>query len=236
MAMSATARKSTAREVRDLVLSSRDRIWRADEFTGPGSAVSCELRRLASAGELRRIRRGLYWRGHATRFGMSTPDEGAALRSVLPAGEAIGATGWHAANLLGLSTQVSPVEALAVTRRPPAGFKRLKLVDRSGRTGRRTANLSGLEVTVLEALEGWEAHVELPARDAQRRFVELLSRDDVRIDALVSASSTEPPAVRERLRAVLIASGHEGEAARVARARGESSRRRALGPVGLKAP
>lgn len=39
------------------------------------------------------------------------------------AGEAIGATGWNATNLLGLSTQVSPAEALAVTHRRPEGLR-----------------------------------------------------------------------------------------------------------------
>jgi hypothetical protein len=221
-------RQSTAREVRRRILGSRDRIWRVEEFDGSVDAVQSELRRLVKAGELEHLRRGVYWRGHRTRFGMTVASETQALRKVLGHQVAIGATGWHATNLLGLSTQVSPVEMLAITARPPAGFSHLKLVDRSRRVERREQRLNDLEITVLEALEGWDRYVEEPSERASARFRALLGRDNVRIERLVSAAKSEPAVVRERLRQVLEDGGWSAEADRIPRARSRAAKDRAL--------
>jgi hypothetical protein len=210
------------------VLGSRGRIWRVEDFAGTPKAVNNELRRLVERGELQRVRRGVYWRGRLSRFGMHSVDEAEAVQTVVGADEAIGATGWHATNILGLSTQVSPIESLAVTHRVPEGLSRVKVVSRTARTGRRKAGLSGLEVTVLEALEGWDRYVEVGPADAVRRFGQVLRRPDVRVAKLITASTTEPPVVRERLRAVLAETGHEAEAQRIPRARDQRTREKAL--------
>jgi len=221
-------KQSTAQEVRRRVLVSRDRIWRIEELDGSVDGVQSELRRLVKAGELEHLRRGVYWRGHKTRFGMTAASEVQALRKVLGRHVAIGAAGWHATNLLGLSTQISPVEVLAVTARPPAGFAHLKLIDRSRRVERREQRLTDLEITILEALEGWDRYVEESSEQARARFRDLLEREDVRIDKLVSATKSEPAVVRERLRQVLADGGWSSEADRVPRARSRSARDRAL--------
>ncbi len=223
-----TPSESEAQRVRDRVLGSQERIWLIEDFEGTPKAVNNELRRLVERGELQRVRRGVYWRGRPSRFGMHGADDGRAVQSVIGADEAVGATGWNATNLLGLSTQIAPSDELAVTHRVPTGLEHVKLSSRAARTGRRKAQLTGLEVTLLEALEGWERYVELRPVDAIRRFGEILSRSDVRIDKLVEASATEPPAVRERLRAVLIETGHARAAERVRRARDQRTRDRAL--------
>jgi hypothetical protein len=159
---------------------------------------------------------------------MAPASEGSALRKLLGRNTAIGAGGWHAANLLGLSAQVSPIEVLAITARPPSGFEHLKLIDRSGRVGRRDQRLSALEVTILEALEGWETYVEAAAEQALTRFRDLLTRDDVRVAKLIAAAGSEPAVVRERLRQVLLFAGMDSEADRIRRARSSKARRRAL--------
>lgn len=225
-------RPSTALQVRNRVLDSGERVWRIEDFDGPVSAVSNELRRLVARGELRRVRRGVYWRGRRGRFGMSAPPQGDALRAIVGPDEAVGATGWHATNLLGLSTQVAPVEAVAVTHRTPAGLPRLKVVSRAARSGRRTAKLGGLEVTLLEVLDGWDRYVEADAATVLDRLGALLTRPDVRVTRLVQASATEPAAVRERLREVLRSAGHERQAARVPPARDPRTRQRALRVLG----
>jgi hypothetical protein len=84
------------------------------------------------------------------------------------------------------------------------------------------------EVTILEALDGWDRYVELDRRAAMKRFIQLLGTPEVRIDRLVRASSTESPRVRERLRAVLSAGGWADEAGEVQAARSRSSREGAL--------
>lgn len=220
--------QSMARSVRKRVLASRERIWRNEDFDGSADAIQAELRRLVKAGELEHVRRGVYWRGRRSRFGMTHASEGSALRKLLGKEAAIGAAGWYAANLLGLSTQVSPIEVLAVSVRPPAGFSQLRLVDRSGRRGRRDQRLNDLEVTFLEALEGWEDYVEEPPQRALTRFLGLLEQDEVRVSKLVRAAASEPAVVRERLRQVLRSAGNTIDADRVPGARSDKARRRAL--------
>jgi len=219
---------STAERVRRQVLRGGNRLWRVEDFDGPPSAVNNELRRLVARGELERVRRGVYWRGPKSRFGMVAPPQGEAVQAVVGADEALGATGWYAANLLGLSTQVSPVEAVAVTHRTPDGLRNVKVSSRAARSGRRNARLNGLEVTFLEALEGWDRYIEADAATALRRFAELLSSREIRVERLIKASRTEPPAVRERLRAVLRHVGRDRDAARVPPARDPRTRERAL--------
>ena len=229
-----TKNRSVAEQVRRRVLASRDRAWRVEDFEdleepeGSASAVNNELRRLVARGDLTRVRRGVYWRGRKSRFGMLAAPAADALRKSVGDNEAVGATGWHATNLLGLSTQVSPVETFAVSHRVPEGLTKVKVASRAARRGRRDARLNGMEVTLLEALEGWERYVEVDSETALKRFAQLLNRDDVRVDRLVGASPTEPAAVRERLRAVLRHAGHAEAAERVRRARDPRTRERAL--------
>lgn len=221
---------SVAESVRRRVVRSRDRFWHNDDFEGDAKAVDMALSRLAADGELERIRRGVYWRGRKTRFGMSLPSPIAAVRSVLGPGEAVGAAEWYAANLLGLSTQVSPVPVVAVSQRIPTGFDRIRLVDRSSRTGRTRHRLSETDVTVLEAIDGWDRYVELDPTSAVARFT-LVLQTDASVQRIVAASSTEPPRVRQRLRWLLEATGDAAAAAKVAPARSAAVRIAALAVV-----
>lgn len=226
---------SVAEQVRHRVLSSGERIWSVEDFAGSPAAVNSELRRLLARGELAHVRRGIYWHGKRSRFGMIGAPRSAAVHKLLRGREAIGATGWQAAKALGLSTQVSAVETLASTGRPPTGLDGVRIVSRAGRSGRREAKLNALEVTILEALEGWERYVEVDGPAALARFADVLARDEVRVDRLVAASRTEPAAVRERLRAVLRHAGYEAEASQVPAARDPRTRARALRTIGLQA-
>jgi hypothetical protein len=92
---------------------------------------------------------------------MAVPLAVEAVREIVGDSEAIGAAGWYATSVLGLSTQVSPTPVVAVTQRPPTGLRGVRLVNRASRVGRRRAKLNEIEVTLLEALEGWDRYVEL---------------------------------------------------------------------------
>lgn len=109
------------------VRRSGERLWRIEDFDGSPSAVNNELRRMVARGELMRVRRGVYWHGRRSRFGMIGASQGAAVQKLLGPHEAIGATGWQASKLLGLSTQVSPIEALAVTHRGVQGLENVRM-------------------------------------------------------------------------------------------------------------
>ncbi|MFI5035583.1 MAG: DUF6088 family protein [Acidimicrobiales bacterium] len=219
--------KSVAEGIRERIKRSSDRFWSVSDFEGGPSAVKTELARLVKTGELQRVRRGVYWRGRHTRFGVAGAPPVQAVRELISDREAVGAAGWYATNLLGLSTQVSPEPVVAVTRRPPTGLKSIRVIDRSNRTGRREERLNETEVTVLEALEAWDRNVELDHATALSSFVAILGREEVRVDRLARAASTESSRVRERLRAVLTAGGWHDEAARIEGARSPSSRARA---------
>lgn len=223
-----TQTTSVAAAIRSRVIHSGERLWRVEDFGGSPAAANSELRRLVERGELVRVRRGMYWRGRRSRFGMTGVSPGEVLRRQLGPDEAVGATGWHATKLLGLSTQMAPVEMLAVTRRRPEGVPGVRIVSRAARSGRRRARLNDLEITFLEALEGWDRYVEADAQTALARFGELLDSGAARVDPLVRASETEPAVVRERLRAVLAHSGYDRQAERVRAARDPRTRERAL--------
>ncbi|WP_196189070.1 hypothetical protein [Conexibacter sp. W3-3-2] len=143
--------------------------------------------------------------------------------------EAIGAAEWSATNALGLSTQVPRQLTLAISTRSPRNLPRdVKVVRRDARRGRRTLGLNEAEVTLLEALDAWDRYVEVPADEALDCFARALRSREVRLDRVVRASATEPPAVRERLRAVLQYAGHTHAAGRVPRARDKRTADKAL--------
>lgn len=220
--------ESVARKVRRRVLASRDRFWQSDDFGVASRAATDELRRLVAQGELTRVRRGLYWRGQQTRFGPRPASRRDAVDAIVERRDAVGPAGWNATNLLGLSTQVPATEILATPHRAPEGLDGIRWVDRRQRTARRTARLNGLEVALLETLDGWERYVEVDADDALRRLVSLVGDDRVRVDRLVRASQTEPARVRERLRAVLEGAGLDDDAEAIERAHDPRTRARAL--------
>lgn len=226
--------RSVANKVRRQVTRSRDRFWRGEDFEGDAKAVDMALSRLVVDGEIERVRRGVYWRGSKTRFGMTVAPSIKAVREIIGDQEAVGAAEWYATNLLGLSTQVSPVPVIAVSKRTPTGIADIRLVNRASRTARREARLNDVEVTILEALEGWDKYVEVDADTATDLFLGALERDDVRVGRLVTASRTESPRVRERLRYLLQLAGHPADAARIASARSQSAREHALSVVGSR--
>jgi hypothetical protein len=222
-----TESESVARKVRRRVLASSDRFWRISDFSEASRATTDELRRLVAQGELTRVRRGLYWRGHQTRFGLRPADRSDAVDAIVKRRDAVGPAGWNATNLLGLSSQVPAAEILAMSHRPPEGLDGIRWVDRRHRTARRTARLNGLEVALLETLDGWERYVEVDADDALQRLVRVVGDERVRVDRLVRASRTEPARVRERLRAVLRGAGLNEAADEIEPARDARTRARA---------
>lgn len=200
---------SQASQVAGAVLRARRRFFRIGDFEGSRAAVDRELCRLVAAGELRRIRNGLYWRGPKTMLGIAPPalDE---LLEELVGGCAYGPAGLSAANAFGLTSQVPGRDEIAVTGRPPRDLPTVRFVQRSGRRGRQSARLRPEEVGFLEILHDFEDVVEDPS-SALRRLSFLLEEGTVRRDALLAASQTEPPRVR---RAVRHLAEHDLEAVR----------------------
>ena len=215
---------SVAPEVRKRVLASRDRFWRPEDFEGSPDAVAQALSRLARSGEVRRVRRGLYWRGAPTRLGMAPPPPGR-LADAVAGGAGSGPAGWSAALALGLSTQVARREAVAVPGRSPRSLGSVHYVSRAASTKRRDERLRPAEVALLEVLRDWDGLVELSAANAIERIERLADSGAVRLDRVARASETEPPRVRQRLRHLLVALGRPEMTDVVRPARSESVRR-----------
>lgn len=221
--MSLVSGVSIVPTVRKRVLRSRDRFWRPEDFGGSPDAVTQALSRLARAGELRRVRRGLYWRGAPTRLGMAPPPPERL------AGEVIGATGtgpagWSAALVLGLSTQVPRHETIAVPGRAPRSPGIVRFVSRAASVKRRDERLRPAEIALLEVLRDWNALVEIRTDEAVERIADLAENGSLRFERIVRASSTEPPRVRERLRRLLDTLGRSTDAEAVRPARSDSVR------------
>lgn len=214
---------STAAEVRGRVLRSRERFWRPEDFDGSPEAVTRALSRLERAGELRRMRRGLYWRGSSTRLGMAPPPSGRLAGEVVR-GPGTGPAGWSASLALGLSTQVGRREAVAVPGRPPLSPISVHFVSRAASTKRRVERLRPSEVALLEVLRDWDRLVEVSTPEAVSRIGRFADEGEVRLDRLTRASSSEPPRTRERLRRLLKALGRDDLVAAVPPARSPSVR------------
>ena len=221
--MTGVSDSSVAPEVRKRVVHSRDRFWRPEDFTGSPDAVAKALSRLAHVGELRRVRRGLYWRGAPTRLGMAPPPSDRLVHEVIDA-PGTGPAGWSAGLALGLSTQVPRRETIAVPGRPPRDPGTLKFVSRAASAKRRDERLRPHEVALLEVLRDWDTFVEVPTGAAVERIAGLADSGALRLDRIVRASATEPPRVRERLRRLLDAIGRSSDAAAVRPARSDSVR------------
>jgi hypothetical protein len=228
--MSVMSEPSIATTMRKRILSSRDRFWRPVDFDASPDAVAKTLSRLAEAGELRRVRRGLYWRGAATRLGMAPPPTDRFAHEVV-GGPGTGPGGWSAALALGLSTQVPRRETIAVPGRTPRNPGAIHFVSRAASTKRRDERLRPAEVALFEVLRDWDALVEAPTSDAVSRVGRLADSGAIRVDRLVRASTTEPPRVRERLRDLLGALGRSADATKVLPARSASAPR-GLAPAG----
>lgn len=212
---------AVAAEVRTKILRSRNRFWRPDDFFGSPDAVAKALSRLTKGGELRRVRRGLYWRGEPTRLGMAPPSPDRLVREVA-ATPGTGPAEWSAALALGLATQVPRHETIAVAGRAPRSPRSVRFVSRAASVKRRDERLRPIEVALLEVLRDWDVLVEVSSDVAIERIAALVDNGTIRLDRVVRASATEVPRVRERLRHALEAIGRPDEARAVRPARSTS--------------
>jgi hypothetical protein len=196
------------------ILKSRNKFWRSEDLPGSRSTAQHVLTDLARSGQLRRVRKGLYWRGQRTPLGMSPPPA-QALIATLAGTSGVGPAGLSAAHELRLSTQVPKRQQVAVPERPPADIGHIHFVSRANRRGRVDASLRPIEVALLEALNSWEQVLEVPQEEAWARLTSLVADGKVRASNLAKASDTEPAKVRIRLRNLLDSAGEGAQAMRI---------------------
>ena len=196
------------------LLGSRSRFWKTTDIAVPTSTAQHLFADLVERGELSHIRKGLYWRGALTRYGM-TPPSTLELVEQLVGTAGIGPAGFSAANALNLSTQVPWRAEYAVPARPPSDSPTLRFVNRSTRRGRVDHALSPEDITALEVLDGWTRLIETPPVEAMDRLADMIGSGRLNAIRIAAAGATEPGGVRSRLRYLLRHAGHPELAAKV---------------------
>lgn len=123
----------------------------------PGSETAARqaASRAARSGRLVPVRKGLYYRGRRTRYGMTAPRAEDVVRAVLGT-RGVGPAGYSAARLLGLTTQVpASVQVAALrTAEPIAG------VTQHHRSNLTRVDLNEKEIALLEVLRSPDVYVE----------------------------------------------------------------------------
>lgn len=165
---------------RDLVDEPRDR-----------GAVDVALHRLLRDEELVQVRRGIYYKGRKTRFGIMRPDPyKVALEVARAAGfdRGVGPAGMSAARSLGLTTQVPTEVEVSVPGRVPRGMAQIRFSSRSP-VARR--DLRPLEVAVLEMLREWPRYSEESWLVFVARVRELVAHGDVAVEHVTAVARRE---------------------------------------------
>lgn len=167
------------------------------DLPGTSSAVSSALARAQRAGQITPVRKGLFFKGAKTRYGITRPTAEAVALAVLgPTG--VGPTGVSAARALGLTTQVPVRPAFTIAGPVPVGIAGVEVSKRNN-MGRRS--LSFVEIALLELLRGdwkyvvdggWRALVEAVAQARTNGTVDLASVQE-------AATGERSPALRRNL-------------------------------------
>ena len=161
----------------------------------PGTATAARqaASRAARSGELMSVRRGLYYRGAKTRYGMTRPRIEEIVREVLGAA-GNGPAGYSAAREWGVTTQVPASFHVAAlwTADPIEG------VTQHARRNRERASLNAKEIALLELMRAPEVYVEAGWSTLVRKVRDALAGSEANEDRLRDAVAGERNvAVRE---------------------------------------
>ena len=157
-------------------------------------AVEVELSRLAKAGIVRGVRKGLYWKGVETPSGMLPPTSTELGLAV--GGPGTGPADVSAARFLGLTTQVPVVVDMAVPGRAPSPTA--DVVFHARPYSRATSRLRPAEVAVLEVLRIWPSGVEEDWEFLAERVTALCGMGTIRPECVSEAADQEhAPVVRD---------------------------------------
>ncbi len=190
------------------------------------SAVAPALSRLASRGEIKRARKGVYYVPRETPLGEVPPDP-VALGKAISRGRSHPA-GLTAANMLGLTTQVPTRVELAVEDARLTAPRGVEFRPRL-RTNRR--GLEPHQAALLEVLRDIRHVTDLSPLETGRRLLEVLYDDEAR-SRILRAAIAEPPRVRAMVGALAeIAGAREKELERLRRTLNPTTRFD-FGPLG----
>jgi len=162
----------------------------ASHFEGSPRAVESALSRMVKEhSSLCRVRKGLYWKGVRSRFGMGRPDPVAVARTVARAsGRCLGPTGWSASLALGLSTQLPAMPEFAISGPAPTGVSGVRFRSRlnPARNG-----LGYLDIALLEVLASWPRRSEADWEDLLAVSRRLAKEGKLHLKRIEKAASSE---------------------------------------------
>jgi Family of unknown function (DUF6088) len=131
---------------------------RPNDLPGTPGARSSALSRARKAGDLLPIRKGLYFKGAKTRYGMTRPSSGEIAAEVFRQEDGVGPTGVSAARELGLTTQIPARTTFTIAGPVPTSVPGVEI---SKRNNMRRRALKSAEIALLELLRGdWETTVD----------------------------------------------------------------------------
>ncbi len=168
-----------------------------NRLPGTAAAATSAVKRAYQRGELLRIRKGLYFKGIKTVYGMARPSAEAIAVEVLGTTGA-GPTGFSAARAFGLTTQVPAKPTMVVTGPAPTAVPGVKI---SARSNLKRLGLTSLEIATLELLRGdWETTVDDGWSALAGAIKKAVDTGKLRWRKLVTAAMGEhSPALRENL-------------------------------------
>lgn len=159
-----------------------------EKLPGSRGAASSAASRAHKHGELVAVRKGLYWKGTPTRYGMTRPPSEAIAVEVLGK-TGVGPTGHSAARALGLTTQVPAKPALTVAGPVPTSVPGVRI---SRRNNMRRRELRYAEIALLELLRGdWESVVEGGWDALVSATADAVKERTMRLDAVTRAVDGE---------------------------------------------
>lgn len=153
-----------------------------DRLPGSSTAARKAASRAVEDGLLLPVRRGLYYRGRRTRYGVTAPRADEIARAVLGA-RGIGPAGYSAARAWGVTTQIPPVWHVATLRTVDP----IDSVIQHERKNLARADLNEKEIALLELLRAPEIYVEAGWDVLARKVRSALRAGEVRSHLLREA-------------------------------------------------
>lgn len=153
-----------------------------DRLPGSSTAARKAASRAVKDGLLLPVRRGLYYRGRRTRYGITAPRPDEVARVVLGT-RGVGPAGYSAARAWGVTTQVPPVWHVATLRTVDP----IEGVTQHERRNPARADLKEKEIALLELLRSPEVYVEAGWDALVNQFRASLANREVDLERLRAA-------------------------------------------------
>ncbi len=176
-------------------------ILRTSELPGSSPAARNAVSRAVARRELVSLRRGLYYKGKKTRYGVAKPPPINIALEILGA-RGVGPTGVSAARALGLSTQVPAVPELVTVGPVPENLSGVKIHKRNNLS---RYELNYTEIAVLEVLRDWEYTTDSSWKDLTIAIRKKIGTGEINFSKLQNAASGEYGVeVKKRFKALIV--------------------------------